>query len=124
MVTEVINYHRNNGSSVYMCMLDASKAFHRVNLLTLFKTLYSRGQRYGISNLMKYIIFMSLGEKQCLHYGVYHTHCKPLRTINNSLPIEISMEKRSVKSILSCVNSENVSTLFINTHDINYRLRT
>ena len=43
MVTEVINYYRNNGGSVYMCMLDASKAFGRVNLLTLFKTLYSRG---------------------------------------------------------------------------------
>ena len=43
MVTEVINYYRHNGSSVYMCMLDASKAFDRVNLLTLLKTLYSRG---------------------------------------------------------------------------------
>ena len=43
MVTEVINYYIHNGSSVYMCMLDASKAFDRVNLLTLFKTLYSRG---------------------------------------------------------------------------------
>ena len=43
MVTEVVNYHRNNGSSVYMCMLDAPKAFDGVNLLTLFKTLYSRG---------------------------------------------------------------------------------
>ena len=31
MVTEMINYYRNNGSSVYMCMLDASKAFDRVN---------------------------------------------------------------------------------------------
>ena len=43
MVTEVINYYRNNSSSVYMCMLDASKAFDRVNLLTLFKILHSRG---------------------------------------------------------------------------------
>ena len=43
MVTEVINYYRHNGSSVYMCILDASKAFDRVNLLTLFKTLYSMG---------------------------------------------------------------------------------
>ena len=43
MVTEVIDYYQNNGSPVYMCMLDASKAFDRVNLLTLFKTLYSRG---------------------------------------------------------------------------------
>ena len=43
MVTEVINYYGNNGSSVYMYMLDAFKAFDRVHLLTLFKTLYSRG---------------------------------------------------------------------------------
>ena len=43
MVTEVIDYYKNNGSPVYMCMLYASKAFDRVNLLTLFKTLYSRG---------------------------------------------------------------------------------
>ena len=28
-------------TSVYMCMLDASKTFNRVNLLTRFKTLYS-----------------------------------------------------------------------------------
>ena len=43
MVTEVNIYYRNNGSFVYMCMLDTFKAFDRVNLLTLFKTLYSRG---------------------------------------------------------------------------------
>ena len=44
MVTEVIDYYKkNNGSSVYICKLDASKAFDRINLLTLFKTLYSRG---------------------------------------------------------------------------------
>ena len=27
---------------------------------------------YGISNLKKYIIFKSLGEKQCVNYGVYN----------------------------------------------------
>ena len=37
----------------------------------------------------------------------YTTHCNLLHTINNSLPIEISLEKRSVKSIWACVNSEN-----------------
>ena len=31
MVTEVIDYYKNNGSPDYMCMLDASKAFDRVN---------------------------------------------------------------------------------------------
>ena len=39
----VIDYYKNNGIPVHMYMLDASKAFDRVNLLTLFKTLYSRG---------------------------------------------------------------------------------
>ena len=37
----------------------------------------------------------------------YTTHCNLLHTINNTLPIEISLEKRSVKSSWSCVNSEN-----------------
>ena len=53
--------------------------------------------------------FMSPGEKQCVNYGVYHytTYCNLLHTIINSLPIEILMEKRGLKSIWSCVNIEN-----------------
>ena len=43
MVTEVIDCYQNNGRPVYMCMLDASKAFDRVIVLTLIKTLYARG---------------------------------------------------------------------------------
>ena len=35
----------------------------------------------------------------------YITHCNLLHTINNSLPIQISLEKRGVKSIWSCLNS-------------------
>ena len=35
---EVINYYVNENSCVYMCMLDASKSFGRVNLLVLFKS--------------------------------------------------------------------------------------
>ena len=65
---------------------------------------------YGALNRKKCIIFISLGDKQCVNYGVYHiytTHCNLLHTINNSLPIEISLEKRCVKSIWPCVNSEN-----------------
>ena len=37
MVIKVIDYYENNGSYVYRCMLDASKAFDKVNLM------YSRG---------------------------------------------------------------------------------
>ena len=37
----------------------------------------------------------------------YITHCNLLHTINNSLPIQISLEKRGVKSSWSCLNSDN-----------------
>ena len=36
IIKEVINYYVNQNGCVYMCMLDASKAFDRVNLLVLF----------------------------------------------------------------------------------------
>ena len=39
MIKETISYYINKSSSVYMCMLDASKAFDRVNLVVLFKKL-------------------------------------------------------------------------------------
>ena len=44
MVTEVIDYYQNNGCPVYMCMLDASKAFDRVNLLTLYSKQCTLGE--------------------------------------------------------------------------------
>ena len=48
-------------------------------------------------------------------------YCNLLHKINNSLPIQISLEKREVKSIWSCLNSENyavktVSHLATNCH--------
>ena len=42
IICEVINYYINNDSCIYMCMLDASKAFDRVNHLSLFNKLKLR----------------------------------------------------------------------------------
>ena len=42
LTTETINYYLNNSSNVYICTLDASKAFDRVNLLALFQKLYDK----------------------------------------------------------------------------------
>ena len=42
VICEVINYYINNDSCIYMCMLDASKAFDRVNHLSLFHKLKLR----------------------------------------------------------------------------------
>ena len=43
VVQETIQYYSNNNSSVYVTLLDASKAFDRVNYVKLFELLMSRG---------------------------------------------------------------------------------
>ena len=39
VVTETINYYLHNKSDIYICTIDASKAFDRVNLFVLFNLL-------------------------------------------------------------------------------------
>lgn len=43
VLNEIIQYYRNNGSNVNVCMLDASKAFDRVHYVKLFRLLIKRG---------------------------------------------------------------------------------
>ena len=42
VMKEIINRYQRLGSSVYLCFLDASKAFDRINHDTLFKKLVYR----------------------------------------------------------------------------------
>ena len=44
---------------------------YNLNCLQIFVLMHT-DVSYEISNLKKYIVFMSLGEKQCVNYGVYH----------------------------------------------------
>ena len=43
LINEVIQYYQNNNSPVYYTMLDASKAFDRVNYIRLFTLLRNKG---------------------------------------------------------------------------------
>ena len=43
LVNETISYYVNNGTPVYALLLDASKAFDRVNYILLFKKLIKKG---------------------------------------------------------------------------------
>ena len=49
---DIITHYKTNGSNVYSCMLDASKAFDRVHFGTLFKLLLSRNIPIGIVRLL------------------------------------------------------------------------
>ena len=43
MVLETIEYYKSNGSNVHVMLLDASKAFDRVNYIKLFEKLLRKG---------------------------------------------------------------------------------
>ena len=43
VVNEVLQYYYNNGSNVYLTLLDASKAFDRVEYIKLFRLLVNKG---------------------------------------------------------------------------------
>merc|ERR1712055_1274891 len=43
MALETIEYYKRNGSNVHVMLLDASKAFDRVNYIKLFEKLLSKG---------------------------------------------------------------------------------
>ena len=49
---EVINHYLCNGSHVYSCLLDASKAFDKVHYGTMFSILLNRNVPYCIIRLL------------------------------------------------------------------------
>ena len=51
---EVIEFYKSQSSSVYVCFMDASKAFDRVNHWTLFKKLIDRGMPDVFVRLLVY----------------------------------------------------------------------
>ena len=58
IIKEIISYYNLNKSPVYMCMLDASNAFDKANLLLLFKKLRLKGSPL----LLRLIINMYIGQ--------------------------------------------------------------
>ena len=48
------------------------------------------------------------------------THCKYLHTINNSLPIDLMLEKRCLKFIWYCINSNNTIVKSVSSSAIMY----
>ena len=59
LLLEIISYYNLNKSPVYMCMLDASKAFDKVNLSLLFNKLRLKGMCHL---LLRFIINMYISQ--------------------------------------------------------------
>ena len=63
---ETIHYYRSRGSPVYLCFLDARKAFDRVNHWTLFKKLIDRGVP---NSVIKTLVFWYRTQEMIVGWG-------------------------------------------------------
>ena len=54
VLKNVIDYYRSHGSPIYTCLLDASRAFDRVNHWNLFKKLINRGVPLIVVRILVY----------------------------------------------------------------------
>ena len=68
---QVIEYYQKNGSPVYICFLDASKAFDRVDHWALLNKLYKRNVNLQIIRLL---LFWYSNQRFCVRWGrIYST---------------------------------------------------
>ena len=100
LVVETIDYFQRNGSEVYACVMDLSKAFDRIKHSDLFWKLLKKG-RFGTCSLMKPSGLKSRGIYLLEFCWVYQ---EPLLGTPH---IMLSLFKRFLNFINSIKNSSN-----------------
>ena len=71
---EIVNYYRSLSSNIYVCFMDASKAFDRVNHFHLFDKLLSRGMpKLIVRLLLTWYQTQHFATKWCNHVSSYFT---------------------------------------------------
>ena len=78
-LTEVIEFYKSQSSSVYVCFMDASKAFDRVNHWTLFKKLIDRGMP---DVFVRLLVYWYRTQNTCVRWG---TACSEMFTVSNGV---------------------------------------
>ena len=66
VLKEIIDLYRKLNGSVFVCFLDASKAFDRVNHKTLFKQLGARGVP---GYILRILIYWYNNQDMCIRWG-------------------------------------------------------
>ena len=66
VLSEVIQHYKNNNSSVFLMMLDCSKAFDRVNYIKLFKLLSEKGL---CPLTIRLLLFIYINQSLCVSWA-------------------------------------------------------
>ena len=79
VICEVIKYYIHKDSCIYMCMLDASKAFDRVNHFSLFNKLTLRNM---CPTILKFL--MCTYQRQCV-IVIWNGECSSTFSVDNGV---------------------------------------
>ena len=72
VLKEAVEYYASQQSSVYMCFLDASKAFDRVNHYVMFEKLINKGVP---GYLVRILTFWYANQKMSVKWGSLYSKC-------------------------------------------------
>ena len=97
MVQEAISYYNYNGSDVHCVLLDASKAFDRVEYCKLFELLL---QRKICPLIVRFLLFMYLHQKLCVQWD---SSSSPSFSVANGVK-----QGAILSPILYCVYTDNL----------------
>ena len=86
VIKEIIDLYRKLNGSVFVCFLDASKAFDRVNHTTLFKQLGARGIPGYILRILSY---WYKNQDMCIRWG--DAYSAKFKVTNGVRPLTFSM---------------------------------
>ena len=78
-LTEVIEFYKSQSSSVYICFMDASKAFDRVNHGTLFKRRIDRGMP---DVFVRLLVYWYRTQNGCVRWGTFYSE---MYTVSNGV---------------------------------------
>ena len=76
---EVIEFYKSQSSSVYVCFMDASKAFDRVSHWTLFKKLIDRGMP---DVFVRLLVYWYRTQNACVRWS---TACSEMFAVSNGV---------------------------------------
>jgi hypothetical protein len=106
MVKEIISYYNNNQSDVYACLVDASKAFDKVNYGKLFQLLLDK----GVPSLIIRLLFENYTDQEI--------YVKWGRSVSGSFNAKNGVKQGSILSPTLFTIYMDVLLCKLNEHDI------